>query len=335
MKPADFQNLTENLLQTEGATSIRETHISQVILTPKYAYKIPKAIQLPYLDFSSLEQRKDYCDQEIKLNRRFTEGVYLAVVSIRNSDGQMVIGEGEGTLIDYAIKMKRLPEARLMSNMLKNKEVQSEQMIAIANQLVRFHRTADKVDEPPDIRQMQKDFADLLSAKAVVEELISPEAAEKLEEWVLAAQKILANHEVRILERHQQQFYIEIHGDLHASNIFLMDRPVFFDCIAFNNAFRQGDLLNELAFFCMDMDHYGRSDLGNVFLQHYLMQMHAIETEEDQLLFLYYKRYRANIRLKVNALKWQQTTDVEEKKKRGAAVVSYYALMERYFKGVN
>lgn len=330
MTPAELRNLVENLAQTEGATSVITTHISQVILTPNYVYKIPKAIQLPYLDFRSLEQRRNYCHQEIKLNRRFTEGVYLDVVPISKLDEQIVIGKGAGPLIDYAIKMKRLPEERLMSNMLENGAVQGEHMVAIADQLVGFHRSAGKVVEPPDLQGMQEDFADLRSAHTVVAELIGPAAARTLEEWVIGGQQLLVRHEKRIQERHQQQFYIEVHGDLHAANIFLLDRPVLFDCIAFNDPFRQADQLNELAFFCMDLDHYGRSDLGDIFLQHYLQQLPCIATEEDQILFLYYKLYRANIRLKVNALKWQQTTDTEEQKTRSEAVVSYYALMGRY-----
>ena len=138
MKPFDIQRLISFFTQKEGATSLEETHVSQVLLTPTHAYKIPKTVALPYLDFSSLEQRKVYCQEEIRLNRRLTDGIYLEVVEIRDLEGQIAVGEGEGTILDYAIKMKRLPDERLMSNLLLNKQVQARDMVAIADQLVSF-----------------------------------------------------------------------------------------------------------------------------------------------------------------------------------------------------
>ena len=330
MKPVDIQKLISFLRQQEGATSLEETHVSQVLLTPNYAYKIPKAVQLPYLDFSSLAQRKAYCQEEIKLNRRLTDGIYLEVVEISTLDGQVAIGGKEGSIMDYAIKMKRLPDERLMSNLLTNGEVQAQDMVAIADQLVPFHRAAEKVSQAPDVGLLEKDFADLLSVKSKIQELLGEDAAGAMEEWVFDTRNFLRLHETRILERHQQGFTIEIHGDLHAANIFLLDPPVIFDCIAFNKAFRQADVLSELAFFCMDMDANKRRDLGNAFLQRYLLQMPCIETAEDQALFLFYKWYRANVRLKVNALKWRQVVDPSEKKKRSIAVSDYYELMKTY-----
>jgi hypothetical protein len=330
MKAAEIDHLLSFLGQHEGATTFQETHISQVLLTPNYAYKIPKAVQLPYLDFRSIEQRKAYCQQEIKLNRRLTKGVYLKMVSIRDLGEQLVIGGRKGAIVDYAVKMKRLPEERLMSNLLMSNEVKAEQVETIADQLVLFHRKTEKVIQPPVISLMQKDFADLLSMKQEVKELMGEEAAELLEKWVVDTQDFLQRCATSIQERHQQQFTIGIHGDLHAANIFLLDKPVIFDCIAFNKAFREADILSELAFFCMDMDSYQRSDLGNTFLQRYLLQTPCIKTEDDQALFLFYKLYRANIRLKVNALKWRQSGDATEKKKRGDAVSNYYDLMKSY-----
>jgi len=334
MKSLEIQQLISFLRQQEGETSFQETHISQVLLTPKYVYKIPKAVQLPYLDFRSLAQRKAYCQEEIRLNRRLTDGIYLEAVSISDLDGQMAIGGKEGSVIDYAVKMKRLPQERLMTNLLLNNAVEARQVMAIADQLVPFHRKAEKVDQPPNIPLMQEDFADLLSVRQEVEELLGTAPARRLEEWVGATRAFLLRSETRIHERYQQQFTIEIHGDLHAANIFLLDQPVIFDCIAFNKAFRQADVLSELAFFCMDMDSYDRSDLGNAFLQRYLLQMPCIETAEDQALFLFYKLYRANIRLKVNAMKWRQSTDATEKKERGNAVGNYYRLMKSYGRGL-
>ncbi len=330
MNQHSIQKLRTRLSSEGYIIGLEESHISWVLLTPKFAYKILKPVQLPYLDFSTLEKRLFNCNQEIILNRRITKGVYLGIVSIRKHGDQILIGGKKGDIIDYAVKMKHLADERLMRKMLTDQKVTPTHVQAIADQLVNFHRTAEIVSTPPDISSIKKDFADLLSVKSIIAEQLGIDAAGQLEEWVFDAGRFLKNHAARIQERYQEHFYLSYHGDLHSGNIFLLEEPVIFDCIAFNNECRQGDVLNELAFFCMDMDAYGRADLGKFFLQRYLQQSSCMETTEDQLLFQFYKLYRANIRLKVNALKMEQSNMAREQEKRSKAISTYYDLMQKY-----
>ncbi|MEO0724274.1 MAG: phosphotransferase [Bacteroidota bacterium] len=334
MTQEQISQLQQVLEQEQGPTSCVSTHVSWVLLCPTVVYKIPKAVRLPYLDFSTLEHRQLYCDNEVKLNNRLTEGVYLEVVPVWSARTQLGIENlpAGATVLDYAVKMKRLPQDRLMWKMLQRQQVAPHHIEALAQQIAHFHLAHEPVQTQPDIERMQTDFADLSSIKSAIANLLSPAAAEQLEEWIFAANHFLKSHHARILERHQLGYYRELHGDLHSENIFLLEEPVVFDCIAFNEDFRRDDVLNELAFFCMDMDFHSQAPLGNRFLLKYLEIFPCLETEEDQRLFLYYKLYRANVRLKVNALKWQQTEGATERALRAKVVKKYFWLMRSYAK---
>ncbi len=334
MSPTQIDLLLQHLDTVHGTIEYKSTHISWIILCPDIVYKIPKPAHLPYLDFRSLEQRRLYCESEVFLNSRLTDGVYLEVTPVWQLDQAFGIEHPPlaATIVDYAVKMKRLPEDRLMRIMLEKQKVEQHHISAIANQLAQFHQTNERSLTPPDIEQLQEDFADLRSVKSTINALLHEDAAGQVEEWIYDSRNFLRRHFGRMQERHQLGFYREVHGDLHAENIFLLEEPVIFDCIAFNEDFRNDDLLNELAFFCMDMDYHREGPLGHLFLQQYLQKNPCLETEEDQQIFLYYKLYRANIRLKVNALKWEQCTAVSDKEKFARAVKEYYWLIRSYAK---
>lgn len=334
MTNRQIKQLLLNWQQSGDSAEVIETHVSWIILCPHVVYKIPKNVRFPYLDFSSLEHRRQYCEREVTLNSRLTTGIYLDAVPVWCQDQKCGIEYPPkgAELINYAVKMKRIPQERLMRVMLDQHLVTGDHMQALAKQMAEFHHAAEKITSKPDIQQLQSDFADIRNIKSVVVSVLHEEAAGQLEEWIFDSRQFLRKHEARMLERQQLGFYREQHGDLHAENIFLLEEPVVFDCIAFNEAFRQGDLLNELAFFCMDMDYHRQAPLGHLFLQHYLDLLPCLESETDQQLFLYYKLYRANIRLKVNAIKWEQSTNTAEKEVHAQAIKNYYWLMRSYAK---
>lgn len=307
-----------------------ETHISWVILTQNFAFKIKKEICYSFLDFSTLEKRKFYCDRELELNQRLTEDMYLKVVPIRIDKGLIAIEGKTGEIIDYALKMRRMDESRQMNLLLEAGEVTKKHMIQIADKLSVFHAFTDVVQRPPDIAAMQEDFADILNVKAFIKKHLGPKAAEKIEEAVAFSKTFLKEHTPRILERHQMGFTIDGHGDLHSKNIFLLDKPVIFDCIEFNDHFRQLDVLNEIAFFCMDLNFYKREDLEAFFLHNYLIKYPCLFNEQDHQLFRYFKFYRANIKVKVNALKAIQATSEKEFGKRLDLTDRYFVLLRRY-----
>ena len=308
-----------------------ETHISWVLLTENFAFKIKKPIQYSFLSFTSLEKRKFYCEKEVRLNRRLTEEVYLGVVPICKHNSHWTIDGKEGEIVDYAVKMKKLDNERRMDILLQKGAVTKKNMEQLADRLAGFHAFTDSIEGELLVYNLWLDFADLLKVKSFLSEKLGEAAGQKVEEIVRFAKRFLNKYEKRILERHQQGYTIDGHGDLHSRNIFLLEEPVIFDCIEFNDHFRQVDVLNELAFFCMDLDYYKQPELQIHFLKQYQLKYPCIFKEEDRLLFQYYKLYRANVRCKVNALKAMQESETLEFSKRMNLCEDYFQLMKEYF----
>ncbi len=307
-----------------------ETHISWVLLTKNFAYKIKKPIQYSFLSFSTLDKRKFYCEKEVRLNNRLTENVYLGVVPILLHDGKWMIEGKEGEIVDYAVKMKKLDNKRRMDVLLKKRAVTKKHMDQLADQLASFHAFTDTIEEETNTHTMWLDFADILVVKKYLAEQLGKQVGKKIEAAVDFAKKFLKKHNKRFVERQKMGFTIDGHGDLHSRNIFLLDEPVIFDCIEFNDHFRQVDVLNEIAFFCMDLDFYEQRELESHFLKNYLVKYPCVFTDEDQLIFEYYKLYRSNVRTKVNALKAIQTKDEKERTYRLNLTEDYFLLMREY-----
>lgn len=281
-----------------------ETHISWVILSPDWVYKIKKPVQYSFLDFSSLDKRNFYCQREVALNNRLTEGIYVDIIPIRQSaDRQISLGGQQGEILDYAVKMKRMDSSRQMDILLNKNRVSSLHLDQLAQQLSRFHQTSERSTSFPALSELQSDFTDTRSIIDCIAEVFGTNMAEHLEEGMTFANTFLAKYYWRLQERYEQGWVVDGHGDLHTGNIFLLKKPVVFDCIEFNDHFRQLDILDELAFLCMDLDAFQRNDLSQYFLQRYTLLYPVMTKTVDHLLFLYFKWYRANIRLKVSGLK--------------------------------
>ncbi len=307
-----------------------ETHISWVILTPQFAFKIKKPLKFPFLDFSTLDQRAYYCREELRLNRRLAPQMYLDVLPIAtNARGQLAMGEIDGLPVEFAVQMTRMDSHRQMDQLLLRNEVNAADMLKLSHLLVCFHRSvlmpSNEVPwKPGDNRA---DFDDLFRMQDAAIALFGEMAAQQLTRWEEQVHAFLDRHEPRLHERASSGFWVDGHGDLHARNIFLLpEGPVVFDCIEFNAHFRRIDVLSELAFLCMDLDAGGHSELAEVFLGGYLGGWCVIEGLEDESLWLYFKAYRANVRLKVALMTWeQQKNDETEQTAR-----RYWALLGRY-----
>ena len=309
-----------------------ETHISWVILTPAFAFKIKKPVQFPFLDFSTPEKREFYCREEVHLNRRLAPEMYLDVLPIhldKNGLPVMCLAGGGGTPLDYAVSMKRMDNKRQMDLLLRQNQVTANDMEALAAMLVRFHRTviipgSVVTYKPGDNRA---DFDDLFRLEGISTKIFGPEAARMLDGWRQQVGAFLEKHEVRLHRRADAGFWVDGHGDLHARNIFLLpEGPVVFDCIEFNPYLRKGDVLSELAFLCMDLDAGGHHELVGVFMDAYFRGWRCVEGPEDELLFLYFKAYRANVRLKVALMELEQhpSATLEETAK------GYWTLLGNY-----
>ena len=323
-----------NFPERNGPKTLVETHISWVIIGDQFVYKIKKPMKYSFLDFSTLALRKYFCEREIKLNRRFTRDIYLAVEPVREYAQSIRLGGEDGSIIDYAVKMKKLDEGKRMDKLLAAQMVTPTHIKALAQKVAAFHKTAEIIYQK-DILAMEKDYNDLETVKEFLGVEIGQEYSGLIQKATTFSDRFLKQHNSLLVKRREKGFYRDGHGDLHTRNIFLLPEPVPFDCIEFNDDFRQQDVLNEVAFLCMDLDAFEQRKLSDLFLESYNIAFPAISTSEERALFVYYKSYRANIRAKVNSLRAQSASDKREKKKALEAAQQYLSLMHGYLEEIN
>lgn len=289
--------------ETRTATLL-ETHGSWILLTDWYAYKIKKPVEYSFMDFSTLEKRHYYCLREVELNKRLTNNIYLGVDPILKVHDQHCIGApGQpGDVVDYAVRMRRLDTSKQMPVLLAENRVFESDMVKIARQLADFHQHATILYAPLNIEQIREDFFDLESVLPYIRQLLGENYERQLLEAIRPVHHFLDAHQNAFQSRIDRAYIRDGHGDLHAGNIFLLDEPVLFDCLEFNDHFRQLDVLDEIAFLCMDLEFHQQPNLADTLLRHYLHHFPCMENEEDRNLFQYFKTYRANVRLKVSVL---------------------------------
>lgn len=306
-----------------------ETHISYVILGNSLVYKFKKEIKYSFLDFSTLKKRKFYCEREVLLNNRFSKGVYLAVVPVRQKRNEIYIDGPDGKIIDYAVKMKRLKESSQMHLMLEKKQVKRNHIQALASLIRDFHDRAEVIHTPFQPNTFSSRFNDLLSVTDFIKPALGATWAKTIKKAVLLSDQFLKRHHDLFIQRIERGFIRDCHGDLHSRNIFLYRSPILFDCLEFNDAFRKMDVLDEIAFFCMDLEAEGFYRLSKDFTDYYFYRDKKSFGPREQLLFTYYKSYRANVRAKVNALRAMKAEGAQRIKNLDD-VKKYLTLMENY-----
>lgn len=306
-----------------------ETHLSYILLGKSFAYKFKKEIKYSFLDFSTLKQRKYFCERELLLNNRFTKGLYLGVVPVRQHGSEIWVDGIEGKVIDYAIKMKRLKDDRQMHRMLEHHQVTLKHIGDIASTLRKFHQQTTVIHRPFDRAVFASRFNDLQSLSDFIGTALGSASANIIANAVLNSDAFLNEHQGLFSRRVDDGWVRDCHGDLHSRNIFLYARPILFDCIEFNDEFRQIDILDELAFFCMDLEAAGFDELSKSFMTFYFAKDQAGFGKEEQMLFTYYKGYRANVRAKVNALRAMQA-EGPVRQQNLADVKKYLDLLDQY-----
>ncbi|NRB51841.1 MAG: phosphotransferase [Saprospiraceae bacterium] len=330
MTQAQVEQLAQSQAVKEGSSTFKliETHISWLLLGPEHVLKIKKPVQYSFLDFSTIKNRKYYCQEEVRLNRRLSPSMYLGVIPIRAFGGKILTGDNDGEIIDYAVLMRRMDERKQMDLLLQKDQVSLDQIGQIAEQLAQFHLQAKQIKTPVKLEQIQTDFADVLNVKPQLQKLLGAKALHSLDKIVDSALSFLEEQAFQLYVRKMQGWTVDGHGDLHARNIFLLDGPVIFDCIEFGDHFREVDVLDELAFLCMDLNFYDCYDLEEHFLQVYLRHNPCMTGEIDRQLFLYYKLYRANVRFKVELL--QAAAQDQPKRQLVKRIRRYFELMKSY-----
>jgi uncharacterized protein len=308
-----------------------ETHISWVIVGSEYAYKIKKPVSYSFVDFKTLEKRKFFCEEELKLNKRLAPGMYIAVVAIRNHNGRLMLDHNEGEIIDYAVKMHKMHNANRMDLMLNHKKVTKRHIKKIAESVNRFHNSIEIVKKPLDFEEMKDTFNDIQSVSGFIKKEVGYMPYNIISRSIDFSNHFLETHEDLFNERMESGYVRNCHGDLHSGNIFIVkDEPVIFDCIEFNESLRHIDILNEIAFFCVNMEKYDRKDLSTLFLDYYLTNNPILRDKEDGKLFLFYKLYRANVKTKINALKAMVGHDTKERERRIKLIRKYAHIMSDY-----
>ncbi len=278
-----------------------ETHISWVLLADDYAYKIKKAVDLGFLDFSTLEKRRFYCAEALRLNRRLAPDLYLEAVPIAGSAEHPVL-DGPGPAIEYAVKMRRFSQSCLLDQVLLRDELTPATVDAIARRIADFHgRTAIAGNESPLGTPEQahlpvaENFAQIRPRLRDKEDLVR---LDELERW--SEREYQARFDA-LAARKARGFVRECHGDLHLGNMVLLDGVVVpFDCIEFSDNLRWIDVISEAAFLSMDLQDRGRPDLARRFLNAYLEQTGDYEGLE---VLRYYLVYRAMVRAKVACIR--------------------------------
>jgi hypothetical protein len=281
-----------------------QTHISYVFIAGDIVYKVKKHLQFDFLDFTSLEKRKFYCEEELRLNRRLAPDTYLDVVAIsRDSQGNFTLDKG-AEIIDYAVRMKKLPADRMLKTLLSKGMADEKIMDAVARKIAVFHQqaqTGGHIDEMGDIENIRLNNEENFAETTKYINVTVPEYQYKfIRDYVrkfLTAKKALfakrvAGHKIR-----------DCHGDLHLDHICITDDIVIFDCIEFNERFRCGDVAEDVAFLTMDIDFNGFPRHADDFVQSYV----KYSGDADMLTLLnFYRCYYAYVRGKVNGFRLAQ-----------------------------
>lgn len=299
-----------------------ETHISYVFIAGDEVYKVKKPLIFDFLDFSTLEKRKFYCEEELRLNRRLAPGIYLDVAAIsQDTAGNITLDGGE--IIEYAVHMKKLPAGRMLKTLLLQGMADEKMMDAVAAKIADFHRRAETgrhIDAMGSVENIlhnnEENFAETANQIDITlpghqYKFIKDYAETFIVEKRTLFEKRVADHKIR-----------DCHGDLHLEHICVTDDIIIFDCIEFNERFRCGDVAEDVAFLTMDIDFNGCPQHAKSFMRSYLK--YSGDTDMPALLNFYHCYY-AFVRGKVTGFRLNQQ-DITPAERAGITKTS-----SRYF----
>lgn len=304
MLSADFPHAVDQI-------ELLETHISWVILTGQYAYKLKKPLRLDFLDYSTLQLRKKYCDRELQINKAWAASIYKDVVPIFEHSGKLRVGiandqsrDGE-TIVDYAVMMNQFPQSALLAEQLKSGSITPAVIEPLGEEIADLHQRLESVAYHDSlvlggaIDPAIENCDYLLSQLSIVDP--DHARAEKIKQWTLDSIEQLQP----LMERRARRgSVIGCHGDLHLGNIlYLENRFVPFDGIEFNEAFSQVEGLDEIAFLTMELSEHGYRSHARRLVNRYL---EATSDYEGLCLLRYFLVYRSMVRAKVDMIRQAQ-----------------------------
>lgn len=308
-----------------------QTHVSYVLLTGDYAYKLKKSVNFGFLDFSTLEKRQHFCAEELRLNQRGAPELYVEVLPITQVENQFQL-DGTGQPVEYALKMHSFPQEALLITMFELGLLDETSMEELGRVVAQYHAKAQTND-------YIRTFGEVPQVRAAIDEnyeqtkkyIGGPQTQAQFEETKQYTDAFFEEQSHLFASRIENNQIRECHGDLHLRNICLwQDKVLLFDCIEFNEEFRFVDVMYDVAFTVMDLEARQRPDLGNAFLNTYVEQ--TGDWEGLQVLPLYLSR-QAYVRAKVNSfLLDDPTVPAAIKEEAAATAAHYYQLAWHYTK---
>ena len=313
LDPGAFPHPVENI-------ELIETHISWVILTGPYAYKIKKPVKLAFLDFRDLHRRRFYCEEEIRLNQAWTPEIYLDVVTINRDQNRLRIG-GTGEIVEYAVRMRQFEQGATLDSQLAAGALTTADMHEVAAIIAKHHQQA-AVCRPGiknRILTLTKKF--MLDNFEPLDDLIQENKLWPLRGWTAAE---LNKLEMKLRQRYDDGFVRDCHGDLHLANLVRLPFGIAaFDRIEFDAKIREIDVINDVAFLVMDLFGKDRPDLGFLVLNRYL----ELTGDYDSVsVFQLYFVYRCLVRAKVMAIHCHECHDSDDAEKHMAELHRYLDL---------
>ncbi|MGD1898642.1 MAG: hypothetical protein ACFB16_17015 [Phormidesmis sp.] len=341
MTDSALPNLVQQMLQPEfyphpvvEPIRLMQTHVSSVLLTGDYVYKLKKAVDFGFLDYSTLDKRKHFCEEEIRLNQTGAGSLYLGVVPITAAADGVEL-KGNGAPVEYAVKMRQFPQSALLSEQFAQGLLDEEKVRSLATTVANFHKSTQTNDHVrtygtiPAIRQSIDENYDQTVVFTGDGGIEHPQTQKQFAEAKAYTDNFFATEQALFQKRLDQDKIRACHGDLHLGNICEWEGSILlFDCIEFNEPFRFVDTMFDIAYIVMDLEVAGREDLSKIFLNQYVEETGDYEGLE--ILPLYVSR-QAYVRAKVTSFMLSAASVSEaDKKAASEKAAKYYRLAWSY-----
>lgn len=309
-----------------------QTHISIVFVGDTHVYKVKKPADFGFLDFTTLEKRKYYCAQELRLNSRLSKDIYLDVLPVYLKEGRHTLIGNDGEVVEYAVRMRRIPDEALMKSVFDRGRLTNEHLEGVAGVLAGFHLRGDRSEEidrfgRPEAFRVNTD-ENFQQVEKYVGLTVDRALFDTIRKWTASFYR---SHSAQFEERVRAGRVRDCHGDLHMEHVCILEGYPIIDCIEFNNRFRYGDTLADVAFLLMDLEYWGGGAQAEALWDFY--KTPAGETGEVESLLGFYKAYRAFVRGKVNSfLVEDPRIEKREKEEAIERASRYFRLAGSYVK---
>ncbi len=308
--------------------SLVQTHISFVLLAGDFVYKWKKPVDFGFLNFTTLEKRKFFCEQELQLNRRLCPDLYEELVTV-NEEGEGLCLNGSGKVVEYGIRMARMPEEKMMGKVMGAGELTKTHLDAIIDTLVPFYQQAAGDESIKKFGTADSVAVNVLENFEQTEAFVDQGALNRSQfDTISSYAKEFLSHGNRFQERIDAGRIRDCHGDMYSANICLADPVYIFDCIEFNERFRYTDVAADVAFLAMDLDFHGLDEFSRYFVEQF-----AAKSEDSGLFAMldFYKCYRAYVRGKIGLFTASDpAVDAETAAQCVRQAKKYFLLAEKY-----